>query len=77
MMLQSGQLPPTVISSQSASNQFSFSYYAQPDLSYRIQGSTNLIQWTTTYSATGSGQPGTYSEPLAAGGGKYFRLVSP
>jgi len=77
MMLQSGQLPPTVISSQSASKQFSFSYYAQPDLPYRIQESTNLIQWTTAYSATGSGQPSTYSEPLAGSGGKYFRVVSP
>ena len=77
MMLQSGQLPPTVISYQSASKQFSFSYYAQPDLPYRIQESTDLIQWTTAYSATGSGQPSTYSEPLSGSGGKYFRLVSP
>jgi hypothetical protein len=77
MMLQSGQLPPTVISSQSSSGQFSFSYCAQPDLPYRIQESTNLIQWSTAYSATGSGQPTTYSEPLADSGGKYFRVVSP
>jgi hypothetical protein len=77
MMLQSGQLPPTVLSSQSSSNQFSFSYCAQPDLPYRIQESTNLIQWTDAYSATGGGQPSTYSEPLAGSGGKYFRVVSP
>ncbi len=77
MMLQSGELPPTIISSQSASNQFSFSYYAQPDLPYRIEESTNLTQWTTAYSTAGSAQPGTYREPLAAGGSKYFRLVSP
>jgi hypothetical protein len=77
MMLQSGQLPPAVLSCQSASNQFSFGYCAQPDLPYRIQESTNLIQWTTAYSATGSGQPGTYGEALAGGGGKYFRIVSP
>lgn len=77
MMLQSGQLPPTVLSSRISSNQFSFSYYAQPDLPYHIQESTNLIQWTAAYSATGSGQPGTYSEPLARSNGKYFRVASP
>jgi hypothetical protein len=77
MMLQSGEIPPAILSSQSASNQFSFSYYAQPDLPYCIQESTNLIQWRTAYSATGSGQPSTYSEPLAGSSGKYFRVVSP
>jgi len=77
MMLQSGQLPPAVISSQAASNQFFFSYYAQSDLPYRIQKSTNLTEWTTAYSAMGSGQPSTYSEPLATSGNEYFRVVSP
>ncbi len=60
-------------SSSSAKNQFSFSYTATPNLSYVVEGSSNLINWTPLVTNVPSSSPVVFTNPIS-GGEEYFRV---
>ncbi len=77
MIFQSGIIPPSICSPRITSNQLSFSVNVWDGVSYRIQASTNLLEWTDVYSSTSSGQPALYTEAISnAIPAKFFRVVS-
>lgn len=80
IMMQSGNTwnPPLLTTPQSTSNGFNFSYKQQVDVPYRIQSSSNLLDWVNVYSGTGTGQLTnfTWSAP-GNSPAQFFRIVSP
>jgi hypothetical protein len=77
MLLQSGNLPPAFTSVQIMSNEFCLSYNVQPDVTYRIQQSPDLIHWSDLYSGLGTGQTTSFSAGLTNAAGGFYRISSP
>jgi hypothetical protein len=77
MLLQSGNLPPAFTSGQIISNEFCLSYNVQPDVTYRIQQSSDLIHWSDLYSSLGTGQTTSFSVGLTNAAGGFYRISSP
>jgi len=59
--------------SSAENNQFSFSYTVTPNLSYVVEGSSNLIHWTPLETNVPSSSPVVFTNPIS-GGEKYFRV---
>jgi hypothetical protein len=80
IIVQSGQTWNAALINQptSAPNGFQFSYLQQVDVPYRIQSSSNLVNWETVFSGVGSGQVTNYlDETSANNNAEFYRLVSP
>lgn len=67
--------PPLTIWPLGITNgQFSFSYPANPDFTYQIQSSTNLISWWPLATNVASTNPMTFFEPINMPR-KYYRVL--
>jgi len=80
VIIESGNtwLPATLSLPQAAPDRFRFSYLQQIDVPYRIQASTNLVDWETRFSGIGSGQTTNFTWNSTLGHpAHFFRLVSP
>ena len=80
MLMQSGNAwsPATISSPQKSPAGITFSYNQQVDVPYRIQASTNLVNWQTVSTGMGSGQPATFFHPTSADcRAQFYRIVSP
>ncbi len=77
MIFQSGILPPLISTPRIVSNLLSLYVNVWDGVSYRIQASSNLLQWTDVYSSTSSGQPVLYTETISnAVPARFFRVIS-
>lgn len=56
-----------------ASDQFVFGYTVTPGLSYVVEGSSNLINWTPLMTNVPSSSPAFFTNPVSAGD-DYFRV---
>jgi hypothetical protein len=80
VIFQSGNTwnPPSLSLPHSTPKRFTFAFNQQIDVPYRIQTSSNLLDWGDVYGGVGTGQTtnfnysATSNEPA-----KYFRIVSP
>lgn len=80
VIIQSGDtwLPATLSLPQATPDGFRFSYRQQIDVPYRIQSSTNLVDWANRYSGIGSGQTTNFTWNSSVDHpAHFFRLVSP
>jgi hypothetical protein len=79
-MVQSGNTwnSAVVYAPQVTSNGFGFSYDQQIDVPYRIQISTNLIDWVNISSGQGSGRPTNFVYAVSSNyPAQFVRIVSP
>ena len=66
---------PAFLSAASISTgQFTFSYSATPGMSYLVQSSTNLVNWSPEATNTATGALVSFSDPLVSTGTKYYRV---
>jgi hypothetical protein len=80
IMVQSGNTwnPAVLTASPSMPNGFNFLYNQQVDVPYRIQISTNLLNWADLYRGTGTGQLTNFNYTGALNSqAQFFRIVSP
>lgn len=56
---------------------FEFDLVTQPARSYRVQASTNLVNWTTLQTVTGSTNALTFRDTNAPPAGSFYRAVTP
>jgi hypothetical protein len=80
ILLQSGNVwtPAALSAPQFTPNGFSFSYNQQVDVPFRIQISTNLVDWQDRYSGIGTGQPTNFLFGATSNSPQtFFRIVSP
>lgn len=79
-ILQSGNTwnPALINAPQATATGFTFSYNQQIDVPYRIQSSTNLVNWENVYSGVGSGQPTNFTYSASgSSSSQFFRIISP
>jgi hypothetical protein len=68
--------PPATLSSATlASNQFSFSYTASPGLTYAVQVSANLADWSTITTNLAASNPVLFTNQFIANGSRFYRVV--
>jgi hypothetical protein len=80
MLLQSGSFWSAALinTPQSTPNGFTFFYTQQVDVPYRIQATTNFLNWETLCSGVGSGQPTNFIYTATANSpARFFRIVTP
>ena len=65
----------SISGSQTTNGTFTFRYSANPGLSYAIQTSSNIVNWTPVATNTALTNPAVYSEPLAATTRRYYRVA--
>ena len=65
----------SISGSQTTNGTFTFRYSANPGLSYAIQTSSNIVNWTPVATNTALTNPAIYSEPLAATTRRYYRVA--
>ena len=66
---------PASLSAASITNgQFSFSYTADPGMTSVVQSSTNLADWSSEATNTGTGGLIPFFDPLAQAGAKFYRV---
>ena len=54
--------------------QFSFNYTTKAGLTYVVQSSANLANWTSLATNTATGDAGTFAEPFSAIASRYYRV---
>jgi hypothetical protein len=80
VLMQSGNTwsPAPINSPQATSDQFSFAYDQQMDVPYRIQSSTNLVEWTDLYRGVGTGQSTNFTVIISTNNpARFFRIKAP
>ena len=80
IMVQSGQTwkAAAINPLQATPGGFLFSYNQQIDVPYRIQNSSNLVNWQTIFNGIGSGQATNYLDKTSVNNNaEFYRLVSP
>lgn len=65
--------PTLSAAATTANNQFFFSYSSTPGLSYEVDVSSNLFNWTPVSTNVASGNPSFFTNPISSGG-NYFRV---
>jgi len=68
--------PVAILSSSPAviNNRFTFTYSANPGLSYIVQNSSNLVDWVSVLTNIATSNPEHYSENLSPSGPRYYRV---
>ncbi len=69
--------PPQLGSPRSAGADFEFNLLTQPNRSYRVQVSSDLVQWTTLRTVTGSTNTIVFRDTNAPPGNRFYRAVTP
>ncbi|MEO6035718.1 MAG: Ig-like domain-containing protein [Verrucomicrobiota bacterium] len=65
----------TILSSpQIANGQFSFYYSTDPGLTYLIQNSSNLVNWTPIFTNTATTNPARFTESSNPNGFRFYRV---
>lgn len=67
-------LPVTLTAPSASAGLFAFSYTANPGLSYVVESSTNLVNWAPVATNTASSTLVPFSETLALGPPRYYRV---
>jgi len=69
--------PPTTLLGPASvtAHQFSLSYTASPGLTYVVQVSTNLTNWTAIATNLATSNPAPFSEPAMPTGARFYRVV--
>ncbi len=69
--------PPQVMlsSARLASNQFSFSYAASPGLTYVVQASSNLADWSPISTNLAASNLVLFTDPLISSGPRFYRVA--
>jgi hypothetical protein len=57
-----------------SSGSFSFSYSADPGLSYVVQSSSDLLSWAAIITNVASSNPATFTDPQVAGPARFYRV---
>jgi hypothetical protein len=65
----------SISGSQTTNGTFTFRYSANPGLSYIIQTTSNLVNWTPVATNMASTNPAVYSEPLVPTTRRYYRVA--
>jgi hypothetical protein len=68
-------VPAIISGTQIRSSQFSFKYAANPGLSYFIQSSSNLLNWTALVTNVASTSPAPFSILFDTARTKFFRVA--
>lgn len=58
-------------------NDFEFTLATQPNRTYRLEVSTNLVNWSTLRTVTGSASPILFRDTNAPLAGRFYRAVTP
>lgn len=69
--------PPQLSAPRSAGADFEFNLLTQPNRSYRVQVSSNLVNWTTLRTVTGSTNAIVFRDTNAPAGNRFYRAVTP
>lgn len=69
--------PPQLSAPRSAGADFEFNLLTQPNRSYRVQVSSDLVNWTTFRTVTGSTNAIVFRDTDAPTGNRFYRAVTP
>jgi hypothetical protein len=69
--------PPQLTAPRSAGGDFQFTLVTQPNRSYRVQVSSDLTNWTTLRTVTGSTNGIVFRDTNAPAGNRFYRAVTP
>jgi thiol-disulfide isomerase/thioredoxin len=69
--------PPRLSAASRAGSDFAFTLQTQPGRSYRVQASTNLNEWTTLRTLTGTNTLITFRDTTAPAPRRFYRAVTP
>ena len=75
--VQASVTPPQLTAPRRVGSDFEFSLLAQPDRSSRVQVSTDLVNWTTLRTVTGSTNTSIFRDTNAPRGNRFYRAVTP
>jgi thiol-disulfide isomerase/thioredoxin len=68
---------PTLNNAQRIGSDFEFNFQTQAGRSYRVLGSTNLVNWTTLQTLNGSTNVTTFRHTNPPPAGNFYRVVTP
>jgi len=68
---------PTLNNARRIGADFEFNFQTQPGRSYRVLGSTNLVNWTTLQTLNGSTNATTFRHTNAPPARNFYRVVTP
>jgi len=75
--VQSAAPPPVLSAPRGVGADFEFTLTTQPGRSYRLQASTNLTDWTTLRTLTGSTNPFVFRDTNRPPPPRFYRAVTP
>ena len=75
--VQSAAPPPQLSAPHRVGNDFEFTLTTQTGRTYRVEISTNLLNWTTLRSVTGAATPMLFRETNAPPTRRFYRAVTP
>ena len=75
--VQAAIVPPQLSAARRVGPNFEFTLQTQPGRTNRIQGSTNLTDWTTLRTIVGTNAPIVFRDTNSAPSQRFYRTVSP
>jgi hypothetical protein len=75
--VQSAAPPPVLNAPRDVGTDFEFTLATQPGRSYRVQASTNLTDWTTLSTFSGSTNPIVFRDTNGPLTQRFYRAVTP
>ena len=66
--------PLTLVGGGISGGQFTFGYAADLGVEYRIDSSSNLVDWNVVATNTGSGETAVFGAPVDTAGAKFYRV---
>jgi len=75
--VQPGVTPPVIADAQRAGADFQFSFHAEANRTYRVEGTTNLVNYTTLWTVQGSNAPVQFTHTNAPPSGQLYRVATP
>src|SRR5262249_3139671 len=75
--VQAAVPPPQLSAPRRVGADFEFNLLSQPNRSYRVQASSELTNWTTVRTVTGSTNAIVLRDTNVPAGGRFYRAVTP
>ena len=68
---------PQITGAQRVGSDFQFSFNADTNRTYRVEGTTNLMEWNTLWTVQGSNSPVQFIHTNAPPSGQLYRVATP
>lgn len=75
--VQPGAVQPQISSIMADGTGFGFNVQTQPGHSYRVEATSDFVEWSTLVTITGSATPSVFRDTNGVAGQRFYRLVTP